>query len=423
MDDPKPTPVFVMDPQMRRVALMIGYMIIVAGFAYAVTVLWPAIQTFVGVMAPFLVALVVAYLVNPVVNFVQRKLKLTRVGGVIVLNLAALLIIGGFIALIVPTLANQCRRAYDGIAATASDKVIPWFQRGEYARFIPGMEVPPPPAPGAQTQPPRPIKEVIHDWLLERNLTVDSIIERALGREEVLTAATEGAGLLGRVVTAVARGIAEVIGSIIFLVFAGLVSFYLLLDFASFRGIAEVICPDKFEPRLFDILAKVDQAVGGFIRGQIISALLVGLLTFAGLLILGMKQYALLIGCIATIGNMVPYLGPVVGATPAVLYMLLSDDHETLKWKLIYSGSVIALFGFIQFIDGFVFQPKIVGKGAQLHPVVVIIALVLGAQFGIMGMILAVPTACIARVLLKEFYWDKRYQKWQQTTGKGHLDA
>jgi predicted PurR-regulated permease PerM len=131
-------------------------------------------------------------------------------------------------------------------------------------------------------------------------------------------------------------------------------------------------------------------------------------------MVLGMKQYALLIGFVAGAANFIPYLGPLMGEIPAILYVLLSNNYEGPKEKLLYTGLVIGLFALIQTLDGFVFQPKIVGKSAQLHPVVVILALVVGGQFGIMGMIVAVPTACILRVLIKEFYWDQRMASTRQ---------
>jgi len=404
-------PALELDPHMRRVVLMIGYMIIVAGFATAFTLLWPVISAVVTVLSPFIVALVVAYLFNPVVNFVERRLRLTRLGGVVLVNVLIILIMGIFIAIIIPILGTQIGSAYVGTKKFIMDDAVPWVEQ----RLVD--------AGVAEKVSFDELRRIASEWLGERKLTLEEAVRKLLGNAEVRSAATEaaagGADVVGKILLGILAFLKALFSSFMFLVFVGLVSFYLLLDFAALRGVTEVVCPDHYEERLFDILAKIDVAVGGFIRGQVISAVLVGLLTFIGLTILGLKQYALLIACIAGVGNLIPYLGPVMGATPAVLYMLTTKD--VMQAKLLHSAMVIGLFGFIQFIDGFVFQPKIVGKAAQLHPVVVIVALALGAQFGIIGMIIAVPAACVGRVLMKEFFWDRRHSVWEQTTGKTDL--
>lgn len=93
-----------------------------------------------------------------------------------------------------------------------------------------------------------------------------------------------------------------------------------------------------------------------------------------------------------------------MGVTPAVLIVLLTPD---VSWrvKLVTLGAVMTLFALIQATEGFILQPKIVGKGAGLHPLAVMFALLMGAQFGIAGMIVAVPAASIIRVLIREFFW------------------
>lgn len=435
-----PAPAFQLDPHMRRVALMIGYMVILAGFATGLTLLWPFISGLVGVLSPFIVALIVAYLFNPIVNFVQRRLRLTRVGGIIVVVLIILLAAGSFIGVLLPILTTQSKAAYVGIRDFAGETALPWAYKriylglGPEARFLDG------PTTGTLalvlgggTEAPETTGEEVDldelrarvgEWLVNRGLTWEALAERVLGtaegRSAATSVATEGAGILATMVGAIARGIAGLVGSVIFLVFVLLVSFYLLIDFAALRGVAEVMVPVGHQNRFFEVAAKVDTAVGGFIRGQITSAIIVGILTFIGLWVLGMKQYAVLIGCLAAVGNLIPYLGPVMGATPAVLYMLATQDG--LQDKFIFAVLVIGLFAVIQSIDGFILQPKIVGTSAQLHPVAVIASLALGAPFGLIGMVIAVPVACVVRVLLKEFYWDPREKSWRERTGNVDLD-
>jgi predicted PurR-regulated permease PerM len=255
-------------------------------------------------------------------------------------------------------------------------------------------------------------------------MTFESVLESALASEQLRSAARSaaagGAGLVGWLVAALVMAIQWLLQSMMFLSFVAMLTFYLLVDFASLRGAMEVICPPKWRARFFDVLDKADVAVGGFIRGQLTVAFLVGLLAMIGLFLLGMKQYAVLIGVIAGMGNLIPFFGPVIGGTPAILYVLFSESYS--EDRLLFLGLTLGWFVMIQTLEGLVFQPYIVGSAARLHPVVVIMAVVIGVQFGFIGALLALPVTCILRVLLKEFYWDAQVESWQKTTGRRRLD-
>lgn len=486
----------MLDPHLRRVALMIGYMVIVAGFAVAFTLLWPLIRGLFSVLSPFLVAMVVAYLFNPVVNFVQRRLGLSRVWGVLAVNALLLLAFSLIVAFLIPLLTTQVRTASDNISIMARERVAPWLSErlatpdapeapllrdleAELAKAAPDLDKPTPmgnaelrahvdallaaqPAdtPGLDEarrklvawlddQPTADVDatqlriavrgwiyeasgtgwfpglvERVENVLTERGYTVDELIERALGSAQVAAtaqrAATEGADLVGRLVIGVLGVVQWLLSSLVFLVFVTLISFYLLIDFASMRGVIEVVTPTTARARLFDVLGKIDVAVGGFIRGQLMVAIIVGTLTTIGLSFAGMGKYALLIGMFAGFANLIPYLGSVTGATPAVLVVLFSDDFSDGRWWSL--AFVIGVFVAIQMLESLVLSPYIVGNAAQLHPVVVILGLAVGAQFGILGALLALPVTCILRVVIKEFFWDARHAEWRQATGKLRLD-
>lgn len=509
-----------LDPHLRRVVLAIGYLLIAGGILLAIHAVYPILRTVLGILAPFLVAAIVAYVFNPIVTFVQRRLRLSRVAGVFLVSLGIVLGAAIFVAIIVPILSTQVRASYDGISDTVRDKLIPYTYRqlgvelapeeasftelqrrvdawievtgalelnGDQRRHLEqlagqidawietnrnseggmdsdfasleqildewieqaGLYQ----SEEAATPDYRPLREQLAEWrgdrarferegeydlrlrevqqrierhLAERGIILGDLLTKAAESPQVRSAASTAAsgsvGLVGSVVGGVANAIAGLFSSVMFIVFVLLVSFYLLVDFASFRGIFEIMIPVAHQERTFDVLGKVDTAVGGFIRGQILTAVIVGCLTTIGLFLLGLKQYAVLIGVVAGIGNLIPYLGSIMGATPALLYVLFSDAYDSTQERAIFIGLTLVVFGIIQFIEGFILQPKIIGKSAQLHPVVVIVALAFGAQFGLVGMILALPMAAIVRVLLKEFYWDTREQDWRDRTGKEKLD-
>jgi len=485
------------DDHLRRILIMIGYMVIAAGLAVAVVLVWPVVRWIFGMLSPFLVALVVAYVFNPVVNFVQYRLRLNRIYGVVIVNLIVLLLAIIFIAIIIPIVASQVRLASEEIRVFLRERAAPrlverigptdapsaelalmvaqaaneWFpddenisaeslvtrvlelSKGEdetvrisseetqllaasIEKWLEEQDVESVERQRMQewltersddwagAAGSRRVADRIEEWLDSRELTVESVLEYALGSEEIRsaaqTAAAGGAGIVGWLVAAIVATVIWLFSSVIFLVFVVLLSFYLLVDFASLRGAMEVVCPAKWRLRFFDILGKMDVAVGGFIRGQLTVAILVGLLTMLGLFLLGMKQYAVLIGLIAGLGNLIPFFGPVIGGAPAVLYVLLSESYS--EDRLLFLGLTIGWFVLIQTLESLFFQPYIVGQAARLHPVIVIMAVFMGAQFGLMGALLALPITCIVRVLLKEFYWDERVASWRKDTGRRRLD-
>ncbi len=483
------------DDHLRQILILIGYMLIVGGIAIAAVVVWPSFRWSINVISPFLVAMVVAYIFNPVVNFVQHRLRLSRIWGVMLVNLIVLAAAAILVAIILPILITQVRGASEGIRIFARDRAVPWVieQIGganvpaadlaisvsdSLSEWIPEGGI----AVGEldariealaasdeddavwtkdadllassirswlaasdkelverealrawlvqqaeqwrEVEGSRRLSRRFEEWVDSRDLTFESVVESALANEQLRSAARSaaagGAGFVGWLVASLVVAIQWLVRSTMFLSFVAMLTFYLLVDFASLRGAMEVICPPKWRARFFDVLDKTDVAVGGFIRGQLTVAFLVGLLATVGLFLLGMKQYALLIGVIAGMGNLIPFFGPVIGGTPAMLYVLFSESYS--EDRLLFLGLTLGWFVMIQTLEGLVFQPYIVGAAARLHPVVVVMAVVIGVQFGIIGALLALPVTCIARVLLKEFFWDARLEEWQESTGRRRLD-
>jgi predicted PurR-regulated permease PerM len=230
----------------------------------------------------------------------------------------------------------------------------------------------------------------------------------------------------GEVAKGIFSGVGSVIGFFSFLIFIGIINFYFILDWEKIGPLVRKMIPPHYRQTMFDVLGKIDIAVGGFLRGQLTVSAIVGTLFAIGLFSIGffgfpaLRNYCILIGAAAGIGGFIPYLGPIVGVTPAIMIVLLTGG---ISWgtKIVTLIAVFGLFSLIQAIEGFVLQPKIVGKGAGLHPLVVMLALIVGAQFGLGGMIVAVPVACIVRVLIREFYWlpiERREAVMIEETGK-----
>jgi predicted PurR-regulated permease PerM len=223
-------------------------------------------------------------------------------------------------------------------------------------------------------------------------------------------AASGGFEVVGEVAKGIFSGVGSVIGFFTFVVFIGIINFYIILDWEKIGPLIRKMVPPARRERVFDVMGKIDTAVGGFLRGQITVAAIVGASFAVGLFVISffgfpsLRSYCILIGAAAAIGGFIPYLGSIIGVTPGILIVLFTGE---VSWgtKILGMASVLGVFALINAVEGFVLQPKIVGKGAGLHPLIVMLALIAGAQFGIGAMIIAVPVACIIRVLVRELYW------------------
>jgi predicted PurR-regulated permease PerM len=163
--------------------------------------------------------------------------------------------------------------------------------------------------------------------------------------------------------------------------------------------------PNKYFEMTMNVLSKIQRDLVGYLRGWILDSFIIGILSIIGLSLIGI-DYPFIIGTIAGIANLVPYLGPVVGAVPAFLVSLTQfGDFRMLV-------PIIVLSVTIQAIDNIIVQPICFSKSVDMHPLTVIIVLVIGNQLmGIAGMILGIPIATILKVSAEETYWGlKNYR-------------
>ena len=172
--------------------------------------------------------------------------------------------------------------------------------------------------------------------------------------------------------------------------------FFLLKDSRRIKRAFMRWVPNRaFEFTLL-LLHKADAQVGNYLRGQVIASAVVALLSILALWLLGV-DYFVLIGVFAGLTNLVPYLGPVTGAVVAVAVSVLTTGSFDTALPIVLA------FAAIQAIDNAVVQPLVIARTVRLHPLLVVLALLVGAQlFGFLGLLLAVPAASVAKVLLEE---------------------
>ncbi len=198
------------------------------------------------------------------------------------------------------------------------------------------------------------------------------------------------------VIKGIFAAIFGLVPGVISVVVAPVLGFYLLKDLDRVRSRFWDVVPLEWRPSMFKLGFDLDRALNGFIRGQLLVALLVGALSTTLVIILGLP-FPLLIGAVATVTDVIPYVGPIAGALPAVVLALNISPWTALDTVL----------GFIAIhqLEGTVIAPKIMGESVGLHPLVVVFAILAGGELGgILGLLLAVPAAAVLKVLFSHLY-------------------
>ena len=179
--------------------------------------------------------------------------------------------------------------------------------------------------------------------------------------------------------------------------------FFLLKDGPRMKKTLVSMVPNRYFELILSLIYKTDQQLGGYLRGQFFDAVIIGLLSTTALWILQVP-YFILIGLFAGLANMIPYVGPAAGAVTAVLVVAFNGGGGQ---QIVF---VAIAFAIVQLLDNVLVQPLVVAKSVDLHPLIIIFAVIIGGQFfGILGMLLAVPVAGMIKVLSKELYLSAKH--------------
>ncbi len=183
------------------------------------------------------------------------------------------------------------------------------------------------------------------------------------------------------------------------------ITFYILKDSRNLKlGIINLL-PNRYFEMAYEVLQKVSIDLGKFVRGWIFDAMFVGICVMLGLYLIGINNFAML-GLLAGVGHLIPYLGPIIGIIPSILVSYYQMGNFSLALP------IVILFLIIYTIDNGFVQPMIYSKSLKIHPVVIIFLILIGSElFGLLGLLLAVPVSNIIRVMATEIYRGyKAYQ-------------
>lgn len=211
--------------------------------------------------------------------------------------------------------------------------------------------------------------------------------------------------MIGQATDAAGDSIQNAFSTLVTLAIVPFVTYFILAD--GHRAFANVIerVPNRYFEMTLNVIQKIQSQLVGYLKGWILDSMIIGLLSMTGLTILGV-DYALVIGGLAGIANLVPYLGPIVAASLAILVSLTQVDTFEMV------GPIVIMTIIIRMIDDFVVQPFCFARSVDMHPLTVILLLLIGHEvLGVGGMLLAIPLATIIKVSAVETHWGLKHYR------------
>ncbi len=312
------------------------------------------------VLTPFLMAALLAYLGDPIVDRLERK-KCSRTLAVVVVFAVMLFAALLLLLILLPVLQKQLSALLSRLPL-----IVPWLQ------------------------------EIALPWLSATlNIELANVDLQAL-KQALAGNWQDISNILGLLLGKVSDSGQLIFAWLAWLVLVPVVTFYLLRDWDVLVANVRELIPRQYEPVVSKLTKECDGVLAEFLRGQLILMLALGLMYSVGLWLLVGLEFALLVGLMAGLVSFVPYLGAIVGIGVAGVLAYM-QYHDVIH--LVY---VAIVFGVGQSIEGMLLSPMLVGERIGLHPVAVIFAVLAGGQlFGFLGVLLALPAAAIIVVLLR----------------------
>ena len=339
-----------------------------------------ALGKIIGLMKPLLIALVIVYLLKPSVHNIEKLLEKKK----IFKKAAPRRVVGivGVYILVIAAFTAVISGIYIMIGGKLSNNIT-----------IANMTV------------------YLTDYLKNSTLSVSSISEKLeslnisiLGdlNDKIAEIVSYVQSYFSTSIGVMANSIVSIGGNIASFFIAIVLSIYLIQDYEYFASLWNkifnlIFSRGRVGNKLKEISSTIDDTFSKYLRGQLLEACIVGVLSTTVLYFIGI-DYAFIIGIIAGICNLIPYIGPVVGTVLAVIMALLSGQPVTAVWAII--GMLV-----VQQVDNNLLAPKIVGDSVGLHPVFTMLAIIIGGNVGgLIGMLVAVPVAASFKILLSKWY-------------------
>jgi predicted PurR-regulated permease PerM len=322
-----------------------------------------------GVLTPFVLAFVLAYLFNPLVTKLE-KIKFRRWISSLLVVLLSLALVSTMMIFLLPEIVTQLGDLVE-LSVKYSKLASDWIG-SEGVQFI--------------TETFRIDEVKLEEFVLTQVPDKIQAVFETLSKTAIdLTAA-----------------LTRLVGQVLNLILVPILFFYLLKDFNRIKDFVRSHLPFASSRRILGYLKNIDRILGGFFRGQLIVCTIVAVVTTLLLFIFGVR-YALILGLLAGILNIIPYIGLAITLFIGILIGLLSPNPLVALLK------IVIIIEAVQIIEGNLLSPRIVGDRVGLHPVWLIFAVLIFAHFwGVLGLLIAVPTSAVLKLFFAD--WLDHYR-------------
>lgn len=341
----------------NRFFVILIYTILLLFVIYFLLLLKPILVTIFTflkvVVGPFIFAMIISYILNPVVSMLAER-KVPRTMAVLLIYAVFCTFLTVFLVNFIPMFIDQMQELNKHLPELSmrAQSLVVEFNNSSFM--------------------PESLREGVNKSLvlLERRVS-ETLVEFV-------------------------NNIGSMVGALFIVLVVPFLAFYILKDFDVFERAVIKYVPRSHRKNTVKLLKDIDEALGSYIRGQLLVCGIIGTLAYIGYLLIGMP-YTLLLASIVAITNVIPYIGPFIGAAPALLMA------STVSFKMMLL--VVIVNTVCQILESNIISPQVVGRTLHLHPLLIIFALLVGGYVaGIVGMILAVPIFATCKVIIQHMF-------------------
>jgi len=351
--------------------LLIGLIILI--FNRISFIFYPITVFFSTVVLPVILATIAYYLLRPILRLLE-KIKIPRIWGILIIFIGAMGLITLLVFMVFPFLKIQFNNLIEEFPTYFSQMVLKideFLRTSIFASYYEGLDI-----------------------------NVKNILES--GQGDIGKYFTDA---VGGIASGLSSFISALTGFVLAIITVPFILFYLLKDGEKLPRFFVKMLPPHMRNDAKNILRDADHQISSYIQGQILVAICIGVMISIGFLIIGM-DYALLLGVIAMFTSVVPYLGPLIAITPAVIIAIVTSPFMLIKLAIVWTV--------VQLVEGKFISPQIMGKSLHTHPVTIIfVLLTAGSLFGVPGVVLGIPGYALMKVVVTHLFklFKIRYNK------------
>ncbi|MBC7087223.1 MAG: AI-2E family transporter [Tissierellales bacterium] len=330
----------------------------IAAVIYIIYILFNRYKILSDILLAIILSVIFSYFLNPLVNYLQNK-GLKRIVSTAVVYVAILIVFTILLVSFIPRTGSEIRNLADNLTKYVDNLNV--FIDKFYSNY-----------------------DNVFSSTPELLKTIEGVIES--NTQKLQESISNG-------ISNMISGISGFLSKALTLILIPIITFYLLIDKNYFIKKVKEYIPLKYKDDILTLAHQINDVMNQFIKGRLLMALFVGTMTAIFLLIMNI-DFAIVIGMITAIADIIPYIGPFLGFLPAVVLAFLSSPIKAL-WVAVF-------FVVIQWVENNILAPKVLGQSIGLHPLTVLLALIIGGGiFGVLGMILAVPVTAILMIIFR----------------------